>query len=186
VNYEVELKFSLSGPERICRNADALGAQWSTPIRQCDTYFAHPSRDFAVTDEAFRLRTVGDRHWLTYKGPLVDRETKTRQEVEVPLADGPLTAQQVTAMLAGLGFREVRRVQKTRRSAHVSWQNCDVEISLDEVDGLGSFVEIEIIADEARWEAAKSTAMSLAGHLNLSTTERRSYLQLLIEQDGVA
>ncbi len=186
MQYEVELKYPLPDPGRVCESIDALGAHWSPAIRQSDVYFAHPQRDFALTDEAFRLRTVGEKHWLTYKGPLVDRETKTRQEVEVSLADGPLTAQQVMSMLSSLGFREVRRVEKTRRSAHINWQNWDVEISLDGVDRLGDFIEIEIIADEDRWELAKAAALSLADHLALSNSERRSYLQMLIEQNGAA
>lgn len=186
MQYEVELKYPLPDATRVREALDALGAQWNAAIRQSDVYFAHPTRDFAVTDEAFRLRTVGERHWLTYKGPLVDRETKTRQEVEVSLADGALTAQQVTSMLTSLGFREVRRVDKTRRSAHVAWENWEVEVSLDEVDRLGAFIEIEILADENRWELAKSTALALAEHLGLMNTERRSYLQMLIEQNGAA
>ncbi len=186
MNYEVELKYASPDVVPIVAAIEVLGANWSPAVRQSDVYFAHPQRDFAVTDEAFRLRTVGEKHWLTYKGPLIDRETKTRQEVEVSLAEGPITSQQVTSMLTSLGFREVRRVEKTRRSAHLKWQNWDVEVSLDDVDHLGSFVEIEIIADEERWEIAKAAALSLADHFGLTNVERRSYLQLLIEQNGAA
>jgi adenylate cyclase class 2 len=184
MNYEVELKFPVTDVDRVRHVIDSLGAVWSPPVRQEDVYFAHPQRDFAVTDEAFRLRSVGDKHWLTYKGPLVDRETKTRQEVEVPLGDGSHTASQMKSLLAGLGFREVRCVAKTRHPAHVHWQNWEVEISIDAVDQLGTFVEVEIITDETQWELAKSCALSLAAHLGLTNSERRSYLQLLLEKNG--
>lgn len=186
MNYEVELKYAVSDVPRVVAAIEKLNAHWMDTVRQSDTYFTHPQRDFAVSDEAFRLRTVGEKHWLTYKGPLVDRETKTRQEVEVPLADGPLTSQQVISMLTSLGFRAVRRVEKTRRSAHLRWQDWDVEVSFDAVDQLGSFLEIEIIADAERWEVAKSAALSLAAHLGFANVERRSYLQMLIEQNGAA
>jgi ABC-type sulfate transport system permease component len=39
-------------------------------------------------DEAFRLRRVGERNYMTYKGPKLDATTKSRPEEEVRLADG--------------------------------------------------------------------------------------------------
>jgi adenylate cyclase class 2 len=52
---------------------------------------------------------------------------------------------------------------------------------LDEVEGLGAFVELELAADESGLEEAKSRIASLALELGLSDSERRSYLELLLD-----
>ncbi len=86
--YEVELKFRLAEDSDLDQLLSTVPVARGPVVDQCDTYLAHPGRDFAVTDEAFRIRSMGDDNRLTYKGPLVDRETKTRQEVEVPFESG--------------------------------------------------------------------------------------------------
>ena len=65
-----------------------LGATIEPPVVQVDQYFAHPARDFAQTDEALRLRRVGKQNFITYKGSKIDATTKTRREIELPLAPG--------------------------------------------------------------------------------------------------
>jgi len=181
--YEVEAKYPLSDSGQIRRQLAELGAVPASPLAQCDTYFAHPVRDFARTDEAFRLRCVGDQNALTYKGPLIDKQTKTREEIEIPIAPGADAAKQMSEMLCALGFRAVRSVEKTRQPFHLSWQKREFELALDTVAGLGDFLEIETQADTAQWESARDTLLALASDLGLEESERRSYLQLLLERD---
>jgi adenylate cyclase class 2 len=183
-DYEVEAKFALPDPPLLRGKLAELGAVPGPPLAQCDTYFAHPARDFARTDEAFRLRRVGEQNALTYKGPLVDRQTKTRQEIEVPVAPGTAAAAKIAEMLRALGFREVRTVEKTRQPFRLSRQGREFELALDTVAGLGEFLEIETKADEAEWEAARDALLALADELGLRESERRSYLQLLLDQDS--
>ncbi len=179
--YEVEAKYPLSDSAPIRRQLAELGAVPGAPVAQCDTYFAHPFRDFARTDEAFRLRNVGEHNAVTYKGPLVDKQTKTREEIEIPIAPGAGAARQMAEMLHALGFRAVRSVEKSRQPFHLSWQGREFELALDTVAGLGEFLEIETQADAAEWEAARDTLLALASDLGLEQSERRSYLQLLLE-----
>ena len=63
---------------------------------------------------------------------------------------------------------------------HLSWQGKSVEIALDSVTGLGSFVELEISTDEHEIEPAKAAIASLAAELKLDRNERLSYLELLL------
>jgi len=149
---------------------------------QRDCYFAHPARDFAVTDEALRIRRVGDRNAIAYKGPKIDSATKTRRELEVPLAGGGESFAQFSELLAALGFSAVAEVRKRRRPARLRWRGAAIEAALDEVEGLGSFVELETIAEEGNVEEAKSIVASLAARLGLFDSERRSYLELLLDQ----
>lgn len=182
--YEVEAKYPLRDTAPIRHRLEQLGATAGSPLDQCDTYFAHPVRDFAQTDEAFRLRRVGEHNALTYKGPLLDRQTKTRQEIEAPIAAGAGPAKQMAELLCALGFRAVRSVEKTRQPFHLSWQGLEFEVALDTVAGLGEFLEIETMAEAAEWEAARDALLALAGELGLRDSERRSYLQLLLERDA--
>ena len=85
MRYEVEQKFPVDDLATIAARLDMLGASVSKPKTEEDLYFAHPSRDFAETDEALRIRRKGDATFITYKGPKVDTTTKTRRELELPL-----------------------------------------------------------------------------------------------------
>ncbi len=181
--YEVELKFAVADAQGLYSQLEKLGANWSPPVFQCDQYFAHPSRDFAATDEALRLRSVGDEHILTYKGPVLDRLTKTRREIETPLAIGSAAAESCQETLVLLGFRPVRRVEKRRRSATLVWQQTSITCAWDEVPPLGVYVEFEIVTDDAGRAAAAETILALAASLGLTQSEHRSYLKMLIERD---
>ena len=184
--YEVELKFPLSDLWPVAAQLAAMGARPDAPIWQSDLYFAHPQRDFEKTDEALRIRTVGERNFVTYKGPVIDSRTKTRHEIEVPLGDGPDVARQFAEVLEALGFRRVREVRKHRIPHHLTCDGRKFEIVLDEVDDLGSFVEIETLADETERSAARDAILALAARLGLTNPERKSYLCLLLERDNLS
>ena len=73
-------------------------------------------------------------------------------------------------------------MRKTRRPFELRWDGRTVEAALDDVLGVGTFVELELIADEGDIESAKACVASLANQLQLTTNERRSYLELLLEK----
>lgn len=93
--FEIEMKFPLRDPGAFLRAAEERGVAWTRKVAEVDTYFQHPCRDFALTDEALRLR----RHLVTtaescvfeclatYKGPKLPGPTKTRRELEFPLVN---------------------------------------------------------------------------------------------------
>lgn len=182
MTYEVEMKFPLGEGQDLVPHLLGLGAVEHETVKQADRYFNHPARDFAQTDEAFRLRSVGDENCVTYKGPKLDPVAKTRHEIEIEYARGPGNAVEFAEMLALLGFRESLTVHKTRRVFHLKWRERKVEVLLDRVEQLGEFVEIETIADDVDREAAKQCVLSLAAELGLESPERRSYLRMLIER----
>ena len=88
MQYEVEQKFSVADVEKIRAALQSLDASFGEPVIQCDRYLAHPSRKFAETDEALRIRMVGDTSYVTYKGPKVDSTMKTRREIELSIGCG--------------------------------------------------------------------------------------------------
>lgn len=182
MRFEVEHKYRLADPDACQRRLVELGGVVGLTQMQVDAYYAHPSRIFAETDEALRIRRVGEENCVTYKGPKLDPLTKTRRELELPLAAGETGAAQFGELLEALGFRPAAIVRKERRHVALAWQGWTVDVALDTVDKVGDFIELELAVDEADVEAAKACLASLAKVLGLSQSERRSYLELLLEK----
>ena len=180
MHLEVEQKYRVANLVEIRARLVALGARLAEPIDQADTYFAHPARDFAQTDEALRLRRVGLQNCITYKGPKLDQETKTRRELELPVPPGVEAFERHTELLVALGFRAVATVHKRREAAQLPWNGIVVEAALDAVAQVGQFVELEVSSDEQNLQEAQACIASLAKHLDLRDSERRSYLELLL------
>ncbi|ASJ14348.1 class IV adenylate cyclase [Thermococcus radiotolerans] len=146
-----------------------------------DTYFRHPCRDFAETDEALRIRIRRfNGHFeafLTYKGPKIDQNSKTRMEIEVPISD----PDKHTEILRNLGFEEVLTIEKTREKYYV---DKGIIIDLDEVNGLGKFIEIEALAEgEEVVEETVKILREILESLGVERFERRSYLELMLERE---
>lgn len=186
--YEVEVKFPVADRAALERKLVALAARFREPIEQVDRYFAHPSRDFATTDEALRLRRVGHDVAITWKGPRLDTAAKTRREIELPLAalpeplsgGPPTTLERWTELLESLGFRRVLEVAKRRTPARVIWQGAEVDVALDSVTGLGEFAELELQARAGEVPLAQACVLSLAEELQCGPSEKRSYLEMLL------
>jgi adenylate cyclase class 2 len=175
--YEVELKLRVDH-ERVRPRIDSIGAERVGTVRQVDTYYDHPVRDFGETDEALRVRretdgTDGGTAEITYKGPLADEESKTREELETALGDGE-TGERI---LEAVGFEPAATVEKERER----FERGEYTIALDTVVGLGEFLEVETEAEEIA--PAREGAVELLEALGLDAGEgiRRSYLGMLLE-----
>jgi adenylate cyclase class 2 len=174
--YEVELKLRAEhGPVR--ERLAELGAEPLGRVHQIDTYYDAPHRSFAETDEALRVREErhedGRRVGITYKGPLVEAESKTREEYETAVEDG----EAARAVLEGLGFAPAATVEKERERFRYG----EYTVTLDTVDGLGEFVEVETDAEEVA--PAREGAIDVVRELGLDPGEqvRTSYLGMLLE-----
>lgn len=180
--YEVELKLR-ADHESLRERLDDVGANRVEHRRQVDTYYDAPHRSFADTDEALRIRREepadgDDVTKLTYKGPLVEAASKTREEHETVVDDD----EALQGVLAGLGFEPAAVVEKDRTYFTLNGYT----VVLDAVDGLGEFVEIEREVPEAEVEAAREEAVALLEQLGLDPDEqiRTSYLGLLLAADN--
>lgn len=178
---EVELKAALTEalagilPDRLA----ALGFVPGETVRETDLYFNGGDRDFRRTDEALRLRRVSsgreENVLLTYKGPKEDPRSNTRREYETTAGD-PDT---LRAILGALGFQPVFTVDKERRT----YLRDGVTACLDQVEGLGSYLELErLLPDSGDRDAAVDGLLALLEDLGVSrrALEHRSYLELLM------
>lgn len=181
---EIEQKFVVADFVAIEQRLSEWHARRGAEHTEIDHYFNAPDRDFARTDEAFRLRRIGDANFLTYKGPKHAGPVKIRTELEIPLRDGDEAAAQIQQLLAHLGYRPVAIVRKHRRQYHLDRSDFALTVCLDEVERLGRFVEVEIVADDERKDAARTVLADTAVALGLTNLERRSYLNLLLTAQG--
>ncbi len=148
------------------------GADFVNEEQQIDTYYNAPHRDFAVTDEALRVRCVGRKNMLTYKGPRLDALSKSRKEITLSVSREP-----TEELLRCLGFSKFGQVIKARRNYELG----DLLVSLDNVEDLGTFVEIEAVGEEKDFEFHEKRVVGLLEKLGFSEGEiiRESYLELI-------
>jgi adenylate cyclase class 2 len=141
-------------------------------VHEHDIYYNAPHRNFASTDEALRVRYAGGKAVVTYKGAKVKNlGLKAREELNTGVESGEVFDQ----ILARLGFVRTAEVNKWRE--HYRYGNAS--IALDEVEHLGTFVEIEVIADTETQAAAEridtiKKELGISGEAILA-----SYLELL-------
>ncbi|WP_144799139.1 class IV adenylate cyclase [Halorubrum depositum] len=207
--FEVEVKVP-ADVDAVRERLREVGAERVDARRQRDVYYDAPHRDFAETDEALRVRretplpdgigsagaaegsggsggtgessessAVTETTKITYKGPLLDEGSKTRAEHETEVADPEAAA----GILSGLGFEPAATVVKLREF----WAYDGFTVTLDAVDGLGEFVEIErAVDDEAAIESVRSEALDALDRIGLDGAEqiRTSYLGLLLADEG--
>ncbi len=181
---EIEVKYRVNDFAGLEQNLAKVGAKLVQERDDADAYFNAPHRDFAQTDETLRVRHIGQRNMVTYKGPRIDKQTKTRTEIEVPFADGPAADADFQRVLTLLGFRPTSVVRKHRRVFELARDSFHIEVCLDQVEQVGRYAELEIVADESKLDAARSLVLKLAAELGLTQSERRSYLELLLEATG--
>ena len=187
--YEVEVKVR-ADLDAVRARLATLGAEHEGWVDQRDVYYDAPHCEFAETDEALRVRhesvpvdggadgSATTR--LTYKGPLVESASKTREEHETAVVDPDALA----GVLEGLGFRPAATVEKERERYRVD----DYTVTLDRVAGLGEFVEVERGADADGVDAAREGAFAVLRDLDLDPDDqlRTSYLGLLADEGDVS
>ncbi len=130
------------------RSLDGMGARREGTQEQSDLYYHCPTG-------RLKLRRIDDTHaeLIWYDRP--DEEgLRTSTYRRVPVADaGALHA----ALSSGLGVRG--EVRKRREVWH--WHN--VRVHLDDVSGLGRFIEFEAVIDEVSDEAISLVRLEAIG-----------------------
>ncbi len=171
MTFEVEAKLHVADAAALRARLRTAGVRLGPPVEQVDTFFGHPGRDLRADDEALRLRRAGGQFELTYKGPRRPGDVKARLEENVVMTKDP------TALLRHLGFTPAAHLTKWRESGTLGL----VGVALDHVDGLGWFVELEVLAEAAETETAAAAITDAADKLGLGNAPRirTSYVEML-------
>ena len=148
---EIEAKFKLSNNMTRDKLIAILESQFVAPIsikRQIDTVFLLPEQVDAPIipgSKIMRVRDILDLETGELRQSLitlkVEGQTKlASSEYEFTVDDGNIARQ----MLVALGWREVVTVDKVRLESKTE----DYTICIDEVTGLGLFIELEVLAED--------------------------------------
>ncbi|ASJ03193.1 adenylate cyclase [Thermococcus profundus] len=166
---EVEVKFRVSFDDMKGKIED-LGAEFKGEELQEDLYFSLPH------PELLRVRWIRNlgRAYITYKYIQDPGKNEEFDELEVEVSDFKTAVE----ILRRLGFKEDVLVKKRR----LVYKLGDVTFELSDVEGLGSFLDIEILSDDVVY--AKERIWEVAKRLGLAEkdVEPRLYQELLKEK----
>jgi predicted adenylyl cyclase CyaB len=168
----VEIKAHVPDPRRLLDAVLEIADKGPTVFSQDDTFFACPNGRLKL-----RAFAEGQGQLIFYR----------RSDVAGPkLSEYMITATPEPEALRGtltLAYGATGRVKKTRTLCFVG----QTRIHLDEVEGLGHFVEFEVVLeDEQTIEDGQAIADELLDRLGIKTSQliTRAYVDLLADRDA--
>ncbi len=178
------MKVKIADPAGLEKCLLGLGYILKETLRETDTYFDGGMNGIKKSGQALRVRrtlvcATGKEHSsITFKGEKLDKISMARVELETGVENGE-TAERI---LSALGFFPVQPIViKTRKV----FKKEDISVCVDDVQGLGSYLELEIMAES---EEARPAALDRIEKLlqsigyTMADTMRVSYLSQLQKQ----
>lgn len=139
MNLEIEAKIPVPALEPIRRRLEQIGAACIKTVQEKDLYLKDPEGRLFQRGSSLRLRQQkcgsDQTSYLTYKGPKLESRYKSRAEAECQISDYDTAVK----LFHELGYVPFIQVEKKR--VIWKWEKC--LICLDEVSGLGCFIEVE-------------------------------------------
>ena len=172
---EIEVKAKVSDLSDLRSRVLALGGIYEGEVSEKDLYYNHPSRDFSLTGEAFRIRISDTGSCITYKGPREQGIAKIRYEGETGIDEPEIFIE----MIEKLSFRFAGTVEKKREKFILN----ECTIVLDTVAKLGYFIEIEMVGEDEK--LCQEKVMRTADLLGITLFEQKSYLTMILELNAV-
>jgi len=174
---EVEVKVRIEGIEGMEKRIKEQGAEYKGTLKQADEYFDFSDMRIFNSGGAFRVRAAEGCYRVTYKGCKKDKETTSREEIEIEVE----SREKVVKILERIGFIRLCEIKKKRKVYHLA----DLKISLDEVEGLGSFMEIEGMANsEGEYRKKRGEIFRLLDKLGVSSGDisQKSYMEMALNR----
>ncbi len=137
---EIEVKAKTDDLDRLANALSQLGCQFSKPIVQNDRIFIPKGTSVPALPgvSVLRIRQQDGKFLFTLKQAVSNQLDCVEKELGI---DDPEVLVEIFLLL---GFEESSQVKKVRQKC----QYQGMEICLDKVEGLGSFIEVEKISDE--------------------------------------
>lgn len=183
-NTEIELKLPLLNGDEVIKYL-SRNAKFAFESFQHDVYYNPAHRNFLEDEdnvnEWLRIRVAEEKAQINYKD-WQPHDTKikthcTEYETNVDSYD------QLQKILSALNFTKLVEVKKTRQA----WNYMDVEISIDSVEGLGDFIELEYKGKLNDVVAVRKVLFEVLQKLGARTEELdiRGYPYLLMEKNDL-
>ncbi len=169
---EIEAKLKVDSLQKVEEKLRELGGLFVAEQLQSDIHFDDSNSTLTDSDQCLRLRrqVVGEStgYFLTYKGAKEKSNYKKRQEIEIQVSD----ADSMQKLLSALGYEQKLCVEKKRRL----WRLGECEVALDQLQELGSFVEIEGPGDRQIARVQESLGLTELQHIP------KSYASMIMEK----
>lgn len=180
---EIEVKARIADTVTLLQKLTARGCELGEPVTQDDTVYVHvvgTLEEYLANDVFVRIRVQDDgRVILTAKRPArkgADVLVKIEHETVVSSRD------EVLGILGLLGLQEAVHVRKVRRTGHAG----PYEVCIDEIEDLGSFVELECFGSVEDAERLQGEMQEFLESIGVEPSARvtRGYDILKIEQSA--
>jgi len=184
MNIEVEIKIEISNFDEIKTRVSAVGKLIKS-IKQIDDYYIPCHRDFFAQKphpiEWLRIRTNPDKVIFEYDKSInkkANGEQECAEEYETEISN----PEEFKKILNFLDFKKVVTVDKQREY----WDCGDIEVALDKIEGLGTFIEVEAKGDFKDVTQAKQACLKFLDELGIKNAKNiqinKGYPVLLLEK----
>jgi adenylate cyclase class 2 len=170
---ETEIKIRISNVQNVRLQLRRLGFRiHKRRVFESNVILDTPARDLGTRRELIRIRRVGPKSIVTYKGPPKAGRHKSREEIETQVGD----AEVLEKIFASLGLRPAFRYEKIRTEFERSGQRGIVTV--DETP-VGDFLEIE---GPPQWIDSTARELGFARSDYITSSYGALYLQYCREQ----
>ena len=163
---EIEIKARLTDRNLITQKLTSLGCVFEDQIAQNDTVYVKNVGSIEIynaNDVVLRIRIKNkDKIIFTLKKRMGNNLEAIEHETEVD------SKEEMEQALFLMGYQEAMKINKTRIITH--YNGC--EICLDEVEGLGSFIEMEKLVEDGDGQQIQEELFQFFLSLGITRDER--------------
>ena len=162
-NVEVEIQVIVKNPEKAETRLNEVG-KFIKSRKQIDKYFVPPYRDFFakdMPDEYLRVRYEEDKNHLNYSFLHFGEDGWLRNTDEYEtLVDKPEVVEEVFEKIGLILKVTVKKIRK--------YFDCgDFEVTLDQIENLGDFMEVEAKKDFGGVDKTRKACENFLNSLNI-------------------
>jgi len=161
---EIEVKARISNKPQLLEKLAALGCELSAPITQRDQIFVPHGVTVPTPPgvNVLRIRQQDGATIFTLKQAISNQLDCLERELGI---DDPAAMADIFKLL---GFEESSRVNKTRQKGLYN----GLEICVDSVEGLGDFIEVEKLSEDADSAAVQAELFAFLKTLGVQESDR--------------
>ncbi|MEO8638181.1 MAG: class IV adenylate cyclase [Candidatus Taylorbacteria bacterium] len=163
---EIEVKARLRDKKAVVKKLKSIGCVFEVPVTQSDTVYAKvvgTVSKYLSSDVFLRIRVKnGKKIFFTVKKPLSNGLDKLEYEVVV---NSKVEIEQAILLM---GYKKAVEVNKTRIVAKYK----EREICIDEVQNLGTFIEVEELRADGDSEKIQDELFAFVESLGVSREDR--------------
>lgn len=178
---EIEVKARIKDRAALVEKLTSMSCILSEPVVQDDTVYVEnigSTEMFMINKVFLRIRVIDDTKVILTAKQSKDKAARNliKREHEVEVS----SAEEARAILTMMGYQPAVRVRKSRQTATYG----NYEICVDEIEGLGSFVEVEAMGSESQALEVQDKLWQFLYSLDISPRDKitKGYDILMLEK----